>query len=151
MAASLIAGSALAQMKQQPRPAAPVKQGNGNMAVSVGGQAGVQLEAAKISIEEAAKLQKAGKAVLIDVRSNDQFALGHIKGALSIPGSQLIARIREVPAGKMIITYCACSAEQSSAHAVQDLNAHGIKNAAALVGGWHGWQEAKLPTAIGRK
>jgi 3-mercaptopyruvate sulfurtransferase SseA len=28
---------------------------------------------------------------------------------------------------------------------VLDLNAHGIKNTAALRGGWNGWQEAKLP------
>jgi len=28
---------------------------------------------------------------------------------------------------------------------VLDLNAHGIKNAAALLGGWNGWNEAKLP------
>jgi 3-mercaptopyruvate sulfurtransferase SseA len=29
---------------------------------------------------------------------------------------------------------------------VLDLNAHGIKNTAALLGGWTGWTEAKLPT-----
>jgi len=28
------------------------------------------------------------------------------------------------------------------------MNAHGIKNAAALLGGWSGWKEAKLPTEI---
>jgi 3-mercaptopyruvate sulfurtransferase SseA len=28
---------------------------------------------------------------------------------------------------------------------VLDLNAHGIKNTAALLGGWNGWNEAKLP------
>jgi 3-mercaptopyruvate sulfurtransferase SseA len=28
---------------------------------------------------------------------------------------------------------------------VLDLNAHGIKNAAALTGGWNGWNEARLP------
>ena len=27
-----------------------------------------------------------------------------------------------------------------------DMNAHGIKNAAALLGGWNGWRDAKLPT-----
>ncbi len=27
-----------------------------------------------------------------------------------------------------------------------DMNAHGIKNAAALLGGWNGWLQAKLPT-----
>jgi 3-mercaptopyruvate sulfurtransferase SseA len=29
---------------------------------------------------------------------------------------------------------------------VLDLNEHGIKNTAALLGGWSGWQEAGLPT-----
>jgi 3-mercaptopyruvate sulfurtransferase SseA len=28
---------------------------------------------------------------------------------------------------------------------VLDLNAHGIKNAVALIGGWNGWKEAGLP------
>jgi 3-mercaptopyruvate sulfurtransferase SseA len=35
--------------------------------------------------------------------------------------------------------------EHTSARAVLDLNAHGIKNTAALLGGWNGWQQAKLP------
>jgi len=29
---------------------------------------------------------------------------------------------------------------------VLDLNAKGMKNVAALLGGWTGWREAKLPT-----
>ena len=91
-----------------------------------------------------------GSRVFVDVRSEEQFMLGHIKGALSIPGSQLIKRLREIPPGKTIITYCACTAEQSSGRAVMDLNARGVKNAAALTGGWHAWQNAALPTATGR-
>jgi len=35
--------------------------------------------------------------------------------------------------------------EHTSARAVLDLNAHGIKNTAALEGGWNGWNEARLP------
>ena len=27
-----------------------------------------------------------------------------------------------------------------------DMNTHGIKNAAALLGGWNGWLQAKEPT-----
>jgi 3-mercaptopyruvate sulfurtransferase SseA len=34
--------------------------------------------------------------------------------------------------------------EHTSARAVLDLNAHGIKSA-ALLGGWSGWMEAKEP------
>jgi 3-mercaptopyruvate sulfurtransferase SseA len=29
---------------------------------------------------------------------------------------------------------------------VLDLNAKGMKNVAALLGGWNGWRDAKLPT-----
>jgi 3-mercaptopyruvate sulfurtransferase SseA len=29
---------------------------------------------------------------------------------------------------------------------VLDLNNHGIKNTAALLGGWSGWKSANLPT-----
>jgi len=36
--------------------------------------------------------------------------------------------------------------EHTSARAVLDLNAHGIKNTAALLGGWNSWVAAKLPT-----
>jgi 3-mercaptopyruvate sulfurtransferase SseA len=36
---------------------------------------------------------------------------------------------------------------------VLDLNAHGITNTAALLGGWNGWVEAKLPieTTVAKK
>jgi len=33
---------------------------------------------------------------------------------------------------------------------VLDLNAQGIKNTAALLGGWSGWKEAKLPTVAAK-
>jgi 3-mercaptopyruvate sulfurtransferase SseA len=36
--------------------------------------------------------------------------------------------------------------EHTSARAVLDLNQKGMKNVAALLGGWNGWKEAKLPT-----
>jgi len=105
----------------------------------------------RISQDDALKLYKADKAIFIDVRSNSQFQLGHIKGALSIPGSQLLARFKEVPHGKTIITYCACSAEQSSGRAVTDLLSHGVKNVFALKGGITEWKTAGRPTIAGPK
>jgi len=105
----------------------------------------------RISIADAKKLYTNGQAVFIDVRSNEQYQLGHIKGALSIPGSQLIRRFNEVTPRKTVITYCACSAEQSSGRAAADLIAHGVKNVFALKGGWHEWKDEGLPTATGPK
>src|SRR6185369_162552 len=73
----------------------------------------------------------------------------HIKGAISIPRSQLIHRLREIPPGKLIVTYCACVREHTAALAVVDLAAHGVNNAAALAGGWNEWTAAGLPTKTG--
>jgi rhodanese-related sulfurtransferase len=105
----------------------------------------------RMSIDDAFKLYRNNQAVFIDVRSNEQFTYGHIKNGLSIPGSQLIKRFREVPSQKTIITYCACSAEQSSGRAAADLIAHGVKNVFALKGGWTEWKAKGHPTAVGPK
>jgi rhodanese-related sulfurtransferase len=105
-----------------------------------------------ISREEAYKLWQSGGAIFVDVRSHQSFTNGHIRGAKSIPGSQLITRFSEVQQpDKLIITYCACDAEQSSGKAVLNLAAHGVKNAAALKGGWNEWKAARLPMAAGPK
>lgn len=106
---------------------------------------------ARISMDDAIKLYKSGQAVFVDVRSNEQFSYGHIKGALSIPGSQLVKRYSEVPPRKTVILYCACSAEQSSGRAASDLAAHGVKNVFALKGGWEEWKSKGQPTAVGPK
>ncbi len=36
--------------------------------------------------------------------------------------------------------------EHTSARAVLDMNGKGIKNTAALLGGWNGWKSAGLPS-----
>ena len=105
----------------------------------------------RVSIEDAYKLYTSGKAVFIDVRGKAQFEEGHIKNSLGIPGSQIVRRFLEVPTGKTIITYCACSEEQSSGRAAADLIAHGVKNVYALKGGWSEWQANGYPTASGPK
>ena len=47
-----------------------------------------------------------GQAIIIDVRSTETYKAGHVKGALSIPVNELVARLQELPRDKMIITYC---------------------------------------------
>lgn len=66
-----------------------------------------QESARRIERAEAMKLVKAGKAVFVDVRGKDSYDAAHIKGALSIPENELIGRLKEIPPGRMIITYCA--------------------------------------------
>lgn len=64
-------------------------------------------EARRIERNEAMKMVKAGKAVYVDVRSKESYDTEHIKGAISIPLSELQAHYRDLPVGKFLITYCA--------------------------------------------
>jgi phage shock protein E len=140
-----VSGSvATAQMK--PKPPA----GKSPIVVS-GAQRAAAESFPRIGQADAYKLFKEGKAVFIDVRSNEQYKLGHIKGSLSIPGSQIMRRFKEVPVRKTIITYCACSAEQSSGRAAAQLVAHGVKNVFALKGGYNDWKANGYPANAGPK
>jgi len=138
------AAAASAQYKPQP-PAAK------SPIVISGGHTASANSFPRISQAEAIKLYREGRAVFVDVRSNTQFSFGHIKGALSIPGSQIVTRFQEVPVRKTVITYCACSEEQSSGRAVAELVNHGVKNVFALKGGWTEWKTNGYPFAAGPK
>lgn len=63
--------------------------------------------ARRITREEAIKLVKEKKAVFVDVRPKESFDQAHIAGAINIPLGEVITRVRELPPGKFIITYCA--------------------------------------------
>ena len=102
--------------------------------------------ARRITPAEARQAVKRGKAIIVDVRSEDVYQTGHIKGARSIPLGEILTRIKELPRDKMIITYDSSPIEHTSARAVMDLDAQGIKNAAALVGGYNAWVKAGYPT-----
>lgn len=49
---------------------------------------------------------RAGEVVVLDVRPSDEFAAGHLPGALSIPVEELPARLDELPAETPIVAYC---------------------------------------------
>jgi 3-mercaptopyruvate sulfurtransferase SseA len=63
--------------------------------------------ARRISRADAMKMVKQKKAVYVDVRSKETFEQGHLPGAISIPLSELQARFKDLPNGKLLITYCA--------------------------------------------
>ena len=111
VATAMVAGAASAQMKVPKQPQRPV--GQQQPAVSASASPLVlttqpSLESAKrIPRDEAIKMVKENKAVWVDVRPVDQFNEGHIKGAINIPESDIVSRVKELPKGKYIITYCA--------------------------------------------
>ncbi|MGQ9526694.1 rhodanese-like domain-containing protein [Chloroflexus sp.] len=47
-----------------------------------------------------------GDVYLLDVRPLEEFAAGHLPGAVAIPLAELPQRIDELPVDKLIVTYC---------------------------------------------
>ena len=64
-------------------------------------------EVRRISLEGANALREAGTGVIVDVRDQGSYDLGHVKGALHIPLAELPQRLEELPHDKPIVTYCA--------------------------------------------
>ena len=61
----------------------------------------------RITIEEARAAFERGDALFVDVRGDDAFRQGHIRGALSIPTGSAAQHADQLPKDKLIITYCA--------------------------------------------
>ena len=56
-------------------------------------------------------------AILIDVRSNQEYREGHIQGAINMPDFEILNRIeKEIPQkNQLIILYCQCGSRSKKA------------------------------------
>jgi hypothetical protein len=61
----------------------------------------------RITVAEARAAFERNQAVFVDVRGEDAFRTGHIRGALSIPTGAEAQHVDKLPKNKLIITYCA--------------------------------------------
>ena len=68
-----------------------------------------------------------GLVTVLDVRPAEEFASGHVPGALNIPVEQLARKLRDLPKGKEVIAYCRGPFCLMSFEAVQLLRKKGIK------------------------
>lgn len=64
-------------------------------------------EIRRITVEEANAIRESGRGVIVDVRDDASYNMGHVAGALHIPLDQLANRLGELPRDKPIVTYCA--------------------------------------------
>jgi rhodanese-related sulfurtransferase len=84
--------------------------------------------------------------LVIDVRTEREWADGRIEGAENIPLSRLGERLQSLPADRDLVVYC--SSGYRSAIAASLLQRQGLARVADLVGGFLAWGAARLPTAI---
>jgi ArsR family transcriptional regulator len=101
-----------------------------------------------VSREELLDRSRAGTVTILDVRPEDEFALGHVPGALNIPLRELEARLGEMDPRQEIVAYCRGPYCVLSYEAVARLRARGF-NARRLEDGLPEWRAAGLPMATG--
>ena len=84
----------------------------------------------------------------LDVRPEDEFALGHVPGALNIPLGALKKRLSELDPSKEVVAYCRGPYCVLSFEAVAYLRERGF-NVRRLEDGLPEWRAAGLPIATG--
>ena len=77
--------------------------------------------------EELLRRVREGEVTVLDVRPAEEYRAGHIPGALSIPVSELKARLRELPKGRDVVAYCRGPYCVMALEAVQLLRAKGFE------------------------
>jgi ArsR family transcriptional regulator len=85
-----------------------------------------------------------GLVTVLDVRPEDEFALGHLPGALNIPLAELERRLTELPANREVIAYCRGPYCVLSFEAVAALRTRGYV-VHRLEDGYPEWKAAGLP------
>ncbi|APC22197.1 ArsR family transcriptional regulator [Pseudomonas protegens] len=96
-----------------------------------------------ISREELRQRLQEGGMTLLDVRSPQEFALGHLPGAINIPVEELEQRLAELPAGQELVAYCRGPYCVLSHNAAALLRAKGFR-VRRLDDGFVDWQAAGL-------
>jgi rhodanese-related sulfurtransferase len=100
--------------------------------------------------QDAVKLINAD-AVVIDLRSPEAFAKGHIVNARNIPADELGEKsaVLEKFRSRPIVTVC--DAGMTSSRTVDKLRKSGLENVFGLRGGIATWQQASLPLVTSQK
>ena len=90
-------------------------------------------------------------AVVLDLRSADSFALGHIVNAKNIPFDELEANQDKIDKFKSKPILAVCNAGATSTRAVKSLRKAGVENVYGLKGGITAWTQASLPLVTAKK
>jgi phage shock protein E len=108
------------------------------------------LAADVVAINANALLERAKKAdesfIILDVRTAEEFARGHVPGAINIAHDKLPDRIAELMGAKDKDVVLYCHSGRRSAMAAELLKANGFNRLLHLEGDMQKWTEEKRPT-----
>ena len=111
---------------------------------------GDRSDAEPVEIDELLKRARSKKVVVLDTRPSNEYAAGHIAGALSVPVDDLQRQLRQLPKEKEYVAYCRGPYCVYADRAVDFLRSHG-RRARRLREGFPEWRAAGLPVETGMR
>jgi rhodanese-related sulfurtransferase/DNA-binding transcriptional ArsR family regulator len=97
-----------------------------------------------VSVQDLADRMRNGLVTVIDVRPPEEYAAGHLSGAINVPLADLENNLGKLPRGREVIAYCRGPFCLMSFEAVAQLRNKGLK-ARRLETGFPEWKVAGLP------
>ena len=79
---------------------------------------------------------------VLDVRTAEEFAQGHLPSATLIPHDELAARLAELDRDRPVLVYCRSGRRATDAEKVLAANGFDVRQ---IEGSWLRWQEESLP------
>ena len=106
-----------------------------------------------VSKEPLQEMMATGMTFLIDARSEDEYAKGHIPDAINVPYEKFIdyyqALTDYVPRDGSVVVYCTSLTCDLGDKLMIELKLDGYENVALYRDGWDEWSEADLPVETG--
>jgi rhodanese-related sulfurtransferase/DNA-binding transcriptional ArsR family regulator len=101
-----------------------------------------------VEMKELLALARSKRVVIVDTRPANEYAAGHIAGAVSLPVDDLQRRLKTLAKGKEYVAYCRGPYCVYADRAVEMLRASG-RRARRLDEGYPEWRSAGLPIGLG--
>ncbi len=107
----------------------------------------VQTDAEFAKVEDAYRLFEEGRAIFIDARAPEVYALGHIEGAINAPpgGPELAGLTWLADAGTYVIAYAGARSQRQAGVAADKLLEMGCDEVYVLMDGFEAWLEQGHP------
>lgn len=107
----------------------------------------------RIEQDTAVRLHGAANVLFVDARTSEDFAVGRITGAVSLPWSETLTvpefMLSKFQGCKTVVAYCDRDGCADSERLAEHLLALGVRQVRVLDGGWPDWYAAGLPVTVG--
>jgi rhodanese-related sulfurtransferase len=99
----------------------------------------------EIAVDRLIALEAEQKPVIIDVREESEWNVGHAEGSIHLSRGIIEQKIEEVVTDPNTPIICYCGGGNRSALVADSLQKIGYTNVFSLEGGFRAWQDADLP------